>query len=393
MVVQVALACVLLTAVGLMLRSAAALAQVQPGFNRSQPIATFQLNLWPPNPGQERATFLKEQRLAAALNALPGATAGLADSAPLSGSSNFDPVFVAGRTPPGVSLPPVHKFRYISPGYLQAMGIPLLAGRDLTWQDAAGLRPVALVSASFARAYWPTPTAALGQQIRITRNDDWRQIVGVVGDVHENGLNKPAPDEVYWPLLAAHFEGEALFNWGGVTAVVRAPNAGTAAFTARLRQAVWSVDRDLPLAQPNTMSGLYSRSLAQTRFTMSVLGLAAGMGLLVGIIGLYGVLAYAVAQRRRELGVRIALGAAPAGLMRAVVRQGLGLAGAGTLLGLIAAGFAARLLASLLYGVQPGDPATFAAVALAMPAIAGVASALPARTAARVRPLAALRAE
>ncbi|MGN6592619.1 MAG: FtsX-like permease family protein, partial [Terriglobales bacterium] len=117
------------------------------------------------------------------------------------------------------------------------------------------------------------------------------------------------------------------------------------------------------------------------------------MGLLVGIIGLYGVLAYAVAQRRRELGVRIALGAAPAGLMRAVVRQGLGLAGAGTLLGLIAAGFAARLLASLLYGVQPGDPATFAAVALAMPAIAGVASALPARTAARVSPLEALRAE
>jgi predicted permease len=340
-----------------------------------------------------RARFPLQERLQQALNALPGATAGLASSAPLDGNRTMDPVFVQGRTPEGTQLPTVRQFHYISPGYLQAMGIPLLAGRDMTWADASDLHAVALVSASFARAYWPTPAEALGHAIRITPHDDWRTIVGVVGDVHESGLNLPAPAEVYWPLLDAHFEGEAVFNWPSVVAVVRDRDAGTAGFTAALRQAVWSVDRDIPLSEPTTMASFYDHSLAQTRFTMSVLGLAAGMGLLVGIIGLYGVLAYAVAQRRRELGVRLALGAAPGGLMRQVIRQGMALAALGTAAGLVAAGLSSHLVASLLYGVQPGDPATYAAVAVAMPAIAALASALPARTAARVSPLEALRAE
>ncbi|HEY8054326.1 MAG TPA: ABC transporter permease [Terriglobales bacterium] len=392
-VVQVALACVLLTAVGLMLRSAMALAQVNPGYDRSQPIAVVRISIPDADAPGARAEFAMQRRIFDALSALPGVSAGLASTAPMDGNRMMDPVYVQNRTPAGSSLPAVRVFHYISPGYLQAMGIPLLAGRDMTWQDAADLRPVAMVSAAFAREYWKTPAEALGHQIRVTGNDDWREIVGVAGDVHEQGLDQPAPAEVYWPLLAAHFEGSALNEPGGVIAVVRATNAGTAAFSAALRQAVWSVDRNIPLAATTTMAHYYDASLAQTRFTMSVLGLAAGMGLLVGIIGLYGVLAYAVAQRRRELGVRIALGAAPAGLMQAVVRQGLGLAALGTLLGLLAAGFAARLLASLLYGVLPGDPATFAAVALAMLAIAALASALPARTASRVSPLEALRAE
>jgi predicted permease len=391
--VQVALACVLLAAVGLMLRSATALAGVNPGYDRSQPIATFRISIPDADAPGERAKFAMQQRIFDALNALPGATAGLASTVPMDGSSTMDPVYVQDRTPAGTKLPAVRWFHYISPGYLQAMGIPLLAGRDMSWQDAADLRPVAMVSAAFAREYWKTPAEALGHQIRVTGNDDWREIVGVVGDVHEQGLDQPARAEVYWPLLAAHFEGEAIYNWPSVAAVVRAPNAGTAAFTAALRQAVWSVDRNIPLAQPTTVAAYYDHSLAQTRFTMSVLGLAAGMGLLVGIIGLYGVLAYAVAQRRRELGVRLALGAAPGVLMRQVLRQGLGLAAAGTGVGLVAAAFAARLLASLLYGVQPGDPETFATVAAAMLALALVSSALPARTAARVSPLEALRAE
>ena len=222
----------------------------------------------------------------------------------------------------------------------------------------------------------------------------WHEVIGVVQDVHENALYEPAPAIVYWPTMSAFLNGtpERPSAIRGVTFIVRSERIGTEGFLNELRQAVWSVNPSLPVS-PRTMREVYDQSLARTSFTLVMLAIAASMALLLGIVGIYGVISYMVSQRRREIGIRAALGAQQGELKGMFVRHGLVLAGIGVVSGLGAAAGLTQLMSSLLYGITPLDPATYVAVPLVLVTATALASYLPARRAASVDPVEALRAE
>jgi predicted lysophospholipase L1 biosynthesis ABC-type transport system permease subunit len=250
-----------------------------------------------------------------------------------------------------------------------------------------------MVSANFAREYWGGPANALGKRIRVSTKDDWREIIGVLGDVHDDGTNKDAPTVAYWPTLMNHFESEdvALRRW--VAFVVRSPRAGSEDLMKEVRQAVWSVDANLPLSDVRTQDSLYRKSIARTSFTLVMLAIAASIALLLGVVGLYGVIAYSASQRKREIGIRIALGAQRKTVTTMFVRQGLVLAGFGVACGLVLALVATRLLRSLLFHVSPMDPVTYVFASVALCGAAAFASYIPSRRTATVNPVEALRAE
>ena len=252
---------------------------------------------------------------------------------------------------------------------------------------------MAIVSEKLAREYWHDPSNALGKQIRSTPKDDWREVVGVAGNIHDDGMDKEALTSVYWPILTAHFDDEDVAVQRSVAFALRSPRAGSESLVNEVRRAVWSVDPDLPLADFQTLDYYYTRSMARTSFTLVMLAVASGMALLPGIVGLYGVIAYSVSQRRREIGIRMALGAEPRELVGMFVRHALALTGAGMASGLLAALALTRLMSSLLFGVRPFDPVTYLAVSLGLIVTAALSSYLPARRAAAVNPVESLRAE
>ena len=218
-------------------------------------------------------------------------------------------------------------------------------------------------------------------------------MVGVVRDVHDDGVDKEAPSSVYWPILAAHFTGTELDVRRYVTYSIRSPRAGSESFMSEVRRAVWSVDPNLPLADVHTLDYFYRKSMARTSFTLVMLAIAGSMALLLGIVGLYGVIAYSVSQRTREIGIRSALGAQQRELTGMFVRHAMLLTGGGVTCGLVAALALTRLMSSLLFGIKPTDPATFAVVSIGLLSAAAVSSYLPARRAAAVNPVEALRSE
>jgi predicted permease len=273
------------------------------------------------------------------------------------------------------------------------MGTRLIAGRDFTWTDTYQKLPVALVSEDIAREYWHDPAAALGKRIRVSTKDDWREIVGVVAKVYDEGVSQPPSTSAYWPLLLANFESDTVRSSRDVAFVVRTTRAGSENFLAEIREAVWSVNPNLPLANVHTVEFFYKRSMARTSFTLVMLGVAGSMALLLGVVGIYGVIAYSVSQRRREIGIRMALGAQQPTLTGMFVRQGLILTGMGVVCGLAVAIVIMRLMSSLLFHVNPIDPFTYAAVSAGLIATAFLASYLPSRRAATVDPVEALRAE
>jgi hypothetical protein len=276
------------------------------------------------------------------------------------------------------------------------MGTRILAGRDITWNDIYGRINVAIVSDSVAREFWGSPQAALGRRIAgpaVSGPPAWREIVGVVEDVHEDALHQPAPAMVYWPVMMADFAGAPLFATRPIVLVVRTDRAGSESLLGEVRQAVWSVNRSLSVFLVRTMKDLSDESMARTSFAMVMLGLAAAMALALGVVGIYGVMAYVVSQRSREIGIRLALGAKPAGLKRLFVRQGLTLAAVGAAAGLLAAVAATQWMSSLLFGVGRLDLPTYAVVIAVLGAAAALASYVPARRAARVEPASTLTAE
>jgi predicted permease len=285
-------------------------------------------------------------------------------------------------------------FKYVSPGFFHTAGTRMIAGRELTWSEVYGLRRVAMVSENLAREMWGTPSAAIGKRFRQFPGGPWWEVLGVAQDVRENGLQEKAPFIVYWPSMMPNpFAPDSVDVWRADTFVIRSDRAGTEAFLNEVQQAVWSVNSSLPLAAVRTMQEIYDRSLARTSFTLLMLGIAGGMALLLGIIGIYGVIAYAVSQRRREIGIRLALGAQHRELKGMFVRQALTLAGIGVVLGLGASAGLTRLMKSLLFGISPLDPLTYALVPVVLTAAAVLASYLPARRAAAVDPIEALKAE
>jgi predicted permease len=394
-IVQAALAFVLLVCSGLMIRTFRALTQVNPGFVRASDVQTFRLAILNADvPDVERVLHM-QQEILRKVTAIPGVTsAALTSTVPMDGNNWQDPIFAEDHSYTQGQFPPLRRFVFVSPGYFQTMGIPLVAGRDLNWDESYSKTPVVIVSDKLAREYWGIPENALGKRIRVGSLDDWREIVGVVGDVHDNGLNHATPDDVYWPILRIKFEGDPKVEGNRyLDFAIRSPRAGSQAFLNEIRQAVWSVDANLPLFSVHTLDYFYRRSMAQTSFTLVMLGIAGAMALLLGTVGLYGVIAYSVSQRTREIGIRVALGAERQELAAMFVRQGLILAGAGVICGLAAAFAAMRLLASLLFGVSPFDPATYGAVTVGLVATAFLASYVPSRRAQSVDPIEALRAE
>jgi predicted permease len=390
--VQVALALVLLVSSGLMIRTFRSLTRVDPGFAAPSEIQTFRVDI-PETKVKDPVRVIRiEQELLRKIRAVPGvSSAGLSMSIPMDGNEWSDSVFARDHTyaPGEVAL---HRYRFVGPGFFKTIGTPLIAGRDLTWSDIYNEVPVAIVSERLAREYWHDPGSAVGKQIRSTKKDQWREVIGVVGNIHDDGMEKPAPSSVYWPILT-HFGGidPIVVRWVAVS--IRSSRAGSQTLMNDIRRAVWSVDSDLPLADVHTLEYYERTSMARTSFTLVMLALAGSMALLLAVVGLYGVISYSVSQRTHEMGIRSALGAQQSDLLKLVVGQGFKLTMLGVTIGLAAALLLTRFLSSLLYGVKPTDPLTFIAVSLILIDVALVACYIPARRAAKVDPMVALRYE
>ncbi len=395
-ILQVALALVLLICSGLMIRTFTALMHVAPGFTDPDTLQTFRLYIPEsrvPDADHPRVTRMG-QEIADKLAALPGVQqVAFGSMVPMNGSSSSDVLFAQDRAYAEGELPPIRRFKFISPGYFSTLGTPLVAGRDLAWTDLYGKRPVVIISDKFAREYWHGAQNAIGKRIRVANTDEWREIVGVVGDTYDDGVSQPATTAVYWPALMGKFEGEGNRTQRNLTMVVRTSRAGSQAFMKEVQRAVWSVDGDLPLADIRTVGSLYKKSMARTSFTLIMLSVAGGMALLLGVVGIYGVISYAVSQRTREIGIRMALGAQRNAITGMFVRHGLLLTGIGIACGLVASFATMRLMSSLLFNVSPIDPVTYATIPFGIAAVAWLACYLPSRRAATVDPVNALRAE
>jgi len=392
-VVQVALAVVLLISSGLMIRTFHALTTVDPGFTAPEQLQTFRVNIPDIDAKDPERVVRMQEEILQKIEAVPGVSSvGLSMSVPMDGNGWEDTVFVRDRKySPGEI--PLHRFRFVAPGFFKTLGTPFVAGRDFTWDDIYNKVPVAIISEKLARENWNDPSLALGKQVRANEKDDWRGVIGVVRDVHEDGVDKEATSSVYWPILAAHFTGSELDVRRYVTYSIRSKRAGSESLMSEVRRAVWSVDPNLPLADVHTLDYFYRTSMARTSFTLVMLALAGGMALLLGLVGLYGVIAYSVSQRRREIGIRGALGAQQRELTGMFVRHAMLLTGGGVMCGLVAALALTRLMSSLLFGVKAADPATFAVVSIGLLSAAAVSSYLPARRASAVNPVEALRSE
>ena len=393
-VVQVALALVLLISSGLMIRTFNALRNVPPGFSDPARVQTLRLFI-PESEVKDPASVARaHQQIMDHIAAVPGVTSvALTTTLPMDGGGWHDPVFAQDKTYAEGQLPAIRLFKFASPGLARTIGNHLVAGRDFTWADVHDKRPVAMVSENLARELWQQPSAAIGKRIRENLKGEWREVVGVVGDERDDGVNQPAPATAIWPLLMDRFSGDETFVRRSLAYVIRTNRAGTNALTKDLGQAVWSVNPHLPLAGVRTLQEIYDRSLAQTSFTLVMLAIAGGMALLLGVAGIYGVISYSVSQRTREIGVRMALGAQVREVTRLFVGYGVRLAVVGIACGLVAAFAVTRLLSSLLFEVKSNDPLTYVAVSAGLAAAAALASYLPALRATSVNPVEALRAE
>jgi predicted permease len=393
-VLQTALAVVLLISAGLMIRTFQALRRVDPGLTAAAQLQTFRILIPGGQVKDEEQVFRIQQEIRRKLAELPGVeSAAYANSVPTDGNNSTDVLFAEDKVYAEGELPPLRRFKFIAPGYFQTMGTRLVAGRDVTWTDLEQRRNVAIVSENMAREMWRDPAAAIGKRIREGAKDDWREIVGVVADVRLDGADQKAPTAVYWPLVMTNFWGNKILIQRGVAFVMRTPRAGSESLLAQIRQTVWSTVPNVPVVSTRTMEEVLRASMARSSFMLVMLAIAGGMALLLGIVGIYGVISYSVSQRTRELGIRIALGAGNAEVRAMVVGQGLLLAAIGIGIGLAAAAAVTRIMSSLLFQTSPVDPLTYAVAAAGLLASAALASYLPAHRASSINPVEALRME
>ena len=394
-VVQVGLALLLLVGAGLMIRTFQALRNVDPGFTQPEGVQLLRILIYPGQVKEPEQVMRMQNAMLDKLAAIPGVTSvALAGDAPLEGFGGGNTLYAEDKTYGAGQIPPVRQFRSITPGFFKTAGTPLIAGRDFTWTDLYEKRRVAIVSQNLAREMWGGARAALGKRVRAGYNNDpWREVVGVAADVYDLGPQAKPPAFAYWPAMKDHFGDEAVSVTRFAVFLVRTKRAATESFLTEARQAIWAVDANLPVFRVRTLKDLYDQSMARTSFTLVMLAIAGGMALLLGVVGIYGVVAYAVSQRTREIGIRVALGVQSSGLRRMFVREGLLLAGIGATLGMVLAAGLTRLMSSLLFGITALDPLTYATVPVFLLAAAALASYVPARRATIVNPVEALRAE
>jgi len=393
-VVQVASALVLLIGAGLMIRTFQALRNIEPGFTNPEEIQILRISIPQAQVREPERVMRMENEMLDKLAAIPGVTSvAFASSAPMEGFNSNDLVFAEDKQYAAGEIPPIRRFRHITPRYFETIGTPLIAGRYFTWTDIYETRRVAIVSENTAKEMWGSVSSALGKRIRQVTAGPWREIVGVVGNVYDNGVHEKAPTFVYWPAMVDMFYLDPVRVTRGGSFQIRTTRAGTESFLAEARQAIWSVNANLPVFRVRTLKEIYDTSMARTSFTLVMLGIAGAMALVLGLVGLYGVISYSVSQRTREVGIRMALGAQTSGLIRAFVGQGLMLAAIGIVVGLGAAAALSRLMRSFLFNTSPLDLVTYAAVAMALVFVAVLASYIPARRVTAVNPVDALRAD
>lgn len=392
-VAQVALALVLLIGAGLMMRTLDAIQRVDPGFRNPDEVITLRLSIPQAAIADGKQVARTHQQIADQIAAIPGVTAVALASGVTMDSGGNDPIFPEGHPEFADKVPPLRRFKHIGPGYFSTMGNRFLAGRDFTWTDIHEMRRVIIVSENLAREYWGSAEGAIGKRIRESPKNPWREIVGVVAPEYDDGAHRPAASIAYWPILKSDFWGSAVDAERSLTYVIRSPRAGSAGLLTDMRQAVWSRNNGLPIANVRTLREIYDRSMARTSFTLIMLAIGAGMALLLGVIGIYGVISYSVAQRTREIGIRIALGAQQGAVRRLFVSQGLMLVGIGVVIGLAAAVPLSNLMSALLFGVQPLDLLTYFGVSMLLIAVAFGATYIPARRASAVEPMTSLRAD
>ena len=393
-VAQVAMALVLLISAVLMIRTFEAMLKVDPGFSSPKSLQIMRLSI-PENLVHDPVAVTRMQNsILDKLAALPGVSSvGFTASVPTSGAEpNWNEIYPEGKNYD--IEPPLRLFNYVSPGYFHTAGTKIVAGRDFEWADVYGLRPVGMVSEGLARELWGSPSAAIGKHFKEWPSMPWHEIVGVVQDVRENGADQISPATVYWPSMMRDIYGPGSFEARrNMFFAMRTDRAGTQPLINEMQQAVWSVNANLPVAGITTMQDMYGDSMARTSFTLVMLAIAGTMALALGILGIYGVISYAVSQRRREIGIRLALGAQKGELKWMFVRSALLLTAVGVAIGMCTAAALMQFMKSLLFGISPLDPFTYITVPLVLAASAALASYLPARGAAAVDPVEALRVE
>jgi predicted permease len=390
-VVQVALAVILLVGSGLMIRTFQALRHVDPGFAPHGAL-TMRIGIPEAQVQDPLAVAQLEQSILEKIREIPGvASAGISAFIPTDPRGSLYQVYARDKT--YEKVPPLRRQKFISPGLLAAMGNRLVAGREFTWAEVYERRPTAMVSENLARELWGDPRLAIGKEIKPNENDPWRQVIGVVADERSDGIQQPAPPSAYYPLLLYNFDQTPADVIRTVAYIIRSSRSGSQSLLREVQRAVWSLNPGLPLADVRTLDEIYSKSMERTSFTLVMLAIAGAMALLIGLVGIYGVISYAVSQRRREMGIRMALGARPRHLSRIFVADGLVLTLTGVACGLAASAALTRVLRSSLYGVSPLDPMTYASVSILLIAAAFTATYIPALRAMKVDPTEALRSE
>ena len=384
---QVALALTLLIVSGLMIRTAIAMRQVAPGFTRPDEVQTFVVAIPASSIADPQQTVRTFEDVAGQLARVPGVTSvGLSSSITMDGEDNGNYVAIEEFPDPEGTVVKLRRFKSIGPGYIETMGNRLVAGRAITWNDIREERPVVMISEPLAREYWVEPAKAIGKRVRgSSPTFPWREIVGVSGNERDDGLTQPPTPIVYWPML------NESYRWRTMAYAVRSTRVGAPGFVRELEQAVWSVNRNLPLATIQSLEEIQASSMAQTSFALVMLGIAASVALLIGMVGIYGVVAYAAAQRTREIGIRMALGAQLVDVRTMFLRHGLWLTTIGIAVGIGLALMLTRVMSAFLFGVGPMDPITYAAVSALLAGLTLVATYLPARRATNVDPIVALR--
>jgi putative ABC transport system permease protein len=380
-VAQVAMALVLLVASGLMVRSAARLNAVDPGF-RPDGLLVVGVSLGGERNRARAVTFYHQ--VLDEMARVPGVTAvGGAGSLPIAATSlNGTSFEIRSRPRPENQVPPSTMYNAVTAGYFEALGVPLLEGRAPDRADADNARAVAWVNQAFARQF--LGGRAIGESIQL--QNTWLDIVGVVGDMRTMGLREPVRPMVYVPPSNTAADLDVLY------AVIRTSSA-PASLVPSLRTAVDRVNASVPLTTAQTMTEIVAASVVQASFTLTLLAIAAGIALALGVVGLYGAVSYIVTDRTAEIGIRVALGASPAAVRAMVLRQGVGVALAGVAVGLWVASLTTGLMGSLLFEISPRDPITFGTVACVLVAVSALATLLPARRAAGIDPLNALRSQ
>jgi len=386
---QVAFALILLVASGLMIRTFQSLLDVDPGFVAPDEVLTLSVSL-PPDAVPEMPQVVRMfEQMQDAIGSLSGVeSVGSASHAPLARGGLRGQFFVENSELPEGVAPPRGEVMFANPRFFETLGTPLVAGRTFEWVDHHEARPVVIVPESLARREWGTPQNAVGKRLRYSPTAPWREVVGVVGDVRTAQLDASI-DVVYMTL------GEPIANNFGrtTTFVIRSERVGTPGFLQEIHRAIWSVDPSVPLWDIETLGEVYDRAMARTALTLLLIAITGGMALALGLLGIYGVIGYMLAQRTREIGIRVALGAQNGALKRLLLGRILVPVLAGVALGLGGAAGMSQLIESLLFGVTALDPETYGLAALVLVATAAVAGYLPTRRVTRLDPVGALRAE